>query len=505
MFAILLLGYIARMHKQAIRIVATLGIAAVLIAGCTGQSTSSDSSSAAPTTASSASGSGSASPTNSSSSARATATSVTTSGNAPAESVPAEVTPVLASVNTEPVPVTGSDGKVYLAYELYLTNIVSTPVTVDSVQALDADSGAALQTYSGADLVSHTRVVGTAPTSSPATSVVLGGGQLGIVWLDPSVAGESELPTSLVHQVKLTFATAPSPLIPVELTESVGTTAVRATPAPTIKPPLEGSNWFDGNGCCDEITPHRGASNPINGQFSFAERFAIDWVQLTPELTLTTGDPTELSSYAYYGAPIRAVADGEIVAVSDELQDQVPGANPPEGSLTLDQYGGNYVVQRFEQNGQSYYAFYAHLKPGTAKAAVTVGQTVSAGDLLGELGNSGNTDSPHLHFHVMDGPDPLASDGLPYQFDSMQLAGQASGDDAIAPLLKGQPLSLAPDGQSGERTDEMPLYLDMVNLTSTASTTRSTSSSGSSSTPSSSGSSSSSSSSSPVSSSTPSS
>ena len=137
-------------------------------------------------------------------------------------------------------------------------------------------------------------------------------------------------------------------------------------------------------------------------------------MQLTPELTLTTGDPTELSSYAYYGAPIHAVADGEIVAVSDELQDQVPGANPPEGSLTLDQYGGNHVVQRFEQNGQTYYALYAHLKPGTAKAAVTVGQSIKAGDLLGELGNSGNTDAPHLHFHVMDGPDPLASDGLPY-------------------------------------------------------------------------------------------
>ena len=333
---------------------------------------------------------------------------------------------MLARVNTEPVPVTGTDGKVYLAYELYLTNIVSTPVTVDSVQALDADSGASLQTYSGADLVSHSRLPGTAPGAPKATSLVLAGGQMGIVWLDPSVTARSEVPTSLAHQVKLTFPTPPSPLIPAELTETVAITAVSGTPAPTIASPLDGPNWLDGDGCCDEVTAHRGASNPINGQFFFAERFAIDWVQLTPELTLTTGDPTELSSYAYYGAPIHAVADGEIVAVSDELQDQVPGANPPEGSLTLAQYGGNHVVQRFEQNGRTYYAFYAHLKPGTAKAAVTVGQKVSTGDVLGELGNSGNTDSPHLHFHVMDGPDPLASDGLPYQFDSLQLVGQAT-------------------------------------------------------------------------------
>lgn len=396
------------------------------------------------------------------------ATSGTTSGSAPTETVPAEVTPVLASVSTEPVPVTGTDGAVYLAYELYLTNITSTPVTVESVQALNADSGAVLQTYSDADLVSHSRVVGAAPGSAPATSVVLSGGQLGIVWLDPSVPGGSPSPTSLVHQVKLTFPTAPSPLIPAELSETVAATAVSATPAPTIKPPLDGPNWLDGNGCCDEVTAHRGASNPINGRFDFAERFGIDWVQLAPDLTMTTGDPTELSSYAFYGAPIHAVADGEIVAVYDELPDQVPGANPPEGSLTLAQYGGNHVVQRFEQNGQTYYALYAHLRPGTAKAAVTVGESVRVGDLVGELGNSGNTDAPHLHFHVMDGPDPLASDGLPYQFDSLQLVGRASGDDALGPLLSGQPLAMASGGQTGERTNEMPLHLDLVNLTATA-------------------------------------
>jgi hypothetical protein len=480
LFAFLTFSYIAPMHKQALRSVATLGFAALLVAGCTGQSASNDSSSAAPTTAAPASGSASASASVSGPTTRtsATATSVTTSGGAPAETVPAEITPVLASVNTEPIPVTGTDGNVYLAYELYLTNIDPTPVTVESVQALDADSGAALQTYSGAELVSHTKVVGKAPGDAPATSVVLGGGQMGIVWLYPSVTNRSELPSSLVHQVKLSYPTAPSPLIPAELTENVAATAVSATPAPTIKPPLEGTNWFDGNGCCDEVTPHRGASNPINGQFFFAERFAIDWVQLTPDLTMITGDPTEMSSYAYYGSPIRAVADGEIVAVFDELQDQVPGANPPEGSLTLDQYGGNYVVERFEQNGRTYYAFYAHLKPGTAKAAVTVGQTVSAGDLVGELGNSGNTDGPHLHFHVMDGPDPLASDGLPFQFDIQQLVGKASGTDALAPLANGQPLTLAPGGPTGERTDEMPLYLDLVNLTAaTSSTTGSPSSS----------------------------
>ena len=389
---------------------------------------------------------------------------------------------MLAARSTDPVPVTGTNGTVYLVYELYLTNATSTPVTIDSVQALDTDSGAVLQARSGADLVAHARVIGKPTSGTPASSVVLDGGQLAIIWVDPGVATGAALPTSLRHQVKVTFASAPNPLVPAELTEDVAATSVRALPAPTITSPLDGKNWFDANGCCDEVTAHRGAANPINGQFFFAERFAIDWVQVNGERRLTTGDVTQLSSYPYYGAPVHAVSDGTIVAVSDVLQDQVPGSNPPEGSLTLDQYGGNYVVERFIQNGHTYYAFYAHLKPGSAKPKVTVGQPVQAGDLVGELGNSGNTDAPHLHFHVMDSPDPLAGDGLPFQFDTLQLIGQATGDQAIDTLMGGQPLPVTPSGTSGESRDVLPLYLDLVDLSASSSSGSSSSSAATSST-----------------------
>ncbi|MGI9028774.1 MAG: M23 family metallopeptidase [Ilumatobacteraceae bacterium] len=167
-------------------------------------------------------------------------------------------------------------------------------------------------------------------------------------------------------------------------------------PAAVIASPLEGANWFDGNGCCDEVTPHVGSSNPINGQYFFAERYAVDWVQLDSEMRIYSGDPTELSSYAYYDAPIYAVADGTIVGVKDDLDDQVPGDNPPPGALQVSEFGGNHVVARFEQNGQTYYAFYAHLVPGSAAESVEVGQEIKAGEVVGRLGNSGNSDSPHL-------------------------------------------------------------------------------------------------------------
>lgn len=57
--------------------------------------------------------------------------------------------------------------------------------------------------------------------------------------------------------------------------------------------------------------------------------------------------------------------------------------------------------------------FYAHLKPGSVQ--VEEGDTVSAGKVLAQVGNTGNTSAPHLHVHVMDRPSAIASASIPYQ------------------------------------------------------------------------------------------
>lgn len=434
--------------------------ACTMLAACTsgGSTTAGSSAPASPA------GSGAASTAGST----ASVTSPVSSAPAGGEVAAAEVlTPVLGSISDSPAPVTGTDGRVYLAYELYLTNATSTPVTIDSVAVVPAGSAASdsLQEFSGSDLLARARVVGAAPSSEAPTAVTLQGGQLGVIWLDPNVAAPGDVPAELDHVVTATFAQAPNPLLPAQVTETVARTTVSQVPAAVIASPLSGDGWLNGNGCCNAVTAHRGALNPINGRYHLAERYAIDWVQLNADGQVYAGDKTDLASYAYYGAPIHAVADGEIVAVSDDLPDQPPGADPPVGSLQVDQFGGNYVVERFTQDGHDYYAFYAHLKPGSASAAVTVGQQVSAGDQVGALGNSGNSDAPHLHFHVMDGPNPLGSNGLPYVFDSLTMVGRAASPAAVdAAAGSGAALALATGGPTGPRTDEMPLWMDVVDL-----------------------------------------
>jgi hypothetical protein len=45
------------------------------------------------------------------------------------------------------------------------------------------------------------------------------------------------------------------------------------------------------------------------------------------------------------------------------------------------------------------------------------------------IGNSGQSDAPHLHFHVVDGRDPLASEGIPVVFDSFGHDGVIHRDE----------------------------------------------------------------------------
>ena len=68
---------------------------------------------------------------------------------------------------------------------------------------------------------------------------------------------------------------------------------------------------------------------------------------------------------------------------------------------------------------------------------------MKVGQALGLLGNSGNTDAPHLHFHVMDGPRPLSSNGLPYRFSRFTVEGTLTD---LAKLQAGAVAKIDPRG-----------------------------------------------------------
>jgi murein DD-endopeptidase MepM/ murein hydrolase activator NlpD len=107
--------------------------------------------------------------------------------------------------------------------------------------------------------------------------------------------------------------------------------------------------------------------------------------------------------------------------------------------------GGNYVM-------------YAHLKTGSVKPKV--GDKLTTGQPLGLLGNSGNSDAPHLHFQVMSTPEPLRSNGLPFVFDKFRLAGRLTSLDTLAD--NGGPAEFQHGVTAQDETYRVPLGLDVT-------------------------------------------
>ncbi|MDN3494866.1 M23 family metallopeptidase [Planococcus sp. APC 4015] len=359
-----------------------------------------------------------------------------------------DFTPVLASTISIPRALPATDDRVHIAYELHLSNVTTQTATIESIDVLD-DSGQSLERLDGDDVTPWVHVAGT---TSPGRTI--GPGQGALVWLDVVVDSMDDVPSSLTHDVSFAFEPGALPIITDEMTERLATTEVDTSGPVSISPPLVGAGWLNGNSCC-AVTPHRGAVNPINGEYHAPERYAIDYVQLDENGSFLTGPADELDSYPYFGSDIVAVGDGPIVSMRFDLPEQTPGGNP--SGLTLDEYGGNHIVQDL---GDGVYAFYAHLQTGNP-LDVEVGQQLVKGETIGLLGNTGNTDAPHLHFHLMDSPSPLGSNGIPFVYDSFELEGSITAADLDAKIAAGGPFDIDAAG-AGSEADLYPMWLTVT-------------------------------------------
>ncbi|MCA1837165.1 MAG: M23 family metallopeptidase, partial [Actinobacteria bacterium] len=210
--------------------------------------------------------------------------------------------------------------------------------------------------------------------------------------------------------------------------------------------------------CCDAPHIHRKSPLPINGQFTLAQRYAVDYEQLDADNRVYSGEKADLSGYTIYGKEALAVADGTVVKVTDGYPEQNPGVFPK--GISLDEADGNSVILDI---GGGNYALYAHFQPGSIR--VKEGDQVKRGDVLALVGSSGNSLAPHLHFHVMDSPLSLASNGLPYGIDSFTVTGQSAGTDAFNKAeADGTPLELTPVDPVKTVTEAMPLDQNVVSF-----------------------------------------
>jgi hypothetical protein len=360
-------------------------------------------------------------------------------------------TPLSARVLHAPEPVRGGDGREHLVYELVVANESTFPPRAVTVRKIVAESGGRpVGTLAGGHLKEMMEPFGVVDEKTPRTTIRPGG--TAKVLMDVTFAPGAKGPRRLDHEIVV----SPGPPGSVELSRfpAAPTPVLSTRPAPVLAPPLRGPGWVVINGCCDENTSHRRSLLAIDGALHEGERYAIDFVRMTPAGRITEGSNKVLGNYPFYGAEVLSATAGKVVGVVDRLPDgPIDFELPPKEAGDA---GGNHVVVAM---GGGRYAFYAHLQPGSVR--VKVGQRVRPGDVLGLLGNSGNSNAPHLHFQLMDGPTPLGAEGLLYRFSAFTDEGTLANFPQF--FVLGQPAKLAA-APAGPRRAELPLNLQVVDF-----------------------------------------
>jgi murein DD-endopeptidase len=344
-------------------------------------------------------------------------------------------------VRMTPMPVTVA-GRTCLAYELHITNFRPFEVVLTRAQVLDDVRGASLADLQDATLSANLGHPGAGKKLTDNRAIAPGMHAVLYVWLRLNTAEPT--PARLRHRVDLDLM-RPDGAEHVVI-EGAAIEVSRRKPA-ALGAPLRGGPWV---ALYDPAMAggHRTSIYTLDGRARIPARFAIDWVRLDRDASHARGDASLIANWHGYGQEVLSVANATVAEAFDDMPEQ-PALTDEHEALRLEQASGNSVTLDL---GNGRYAFYEHLKHGSIR--VNAGERVKRGQVIGLLGNSGSSSSgPHLHFHVADASADLASEGLPYVFDSFEVVGEF---DAVDTFMRSETWNAASPVARGQREMELP-------------------------------------------------
>jgi murein DD-endopeptidase len=311
-------------------------------------------------------------------------------------------------VPSPPTVVNGEQGA-FLVYELHLTNFATRAWILQKVEVLSGTPDSrALYALELGELGLATVRPGTTIPADGRRDFAGGGWGVVMMWVPVDRAAP---PASLSH--RLTFASGNAAGAAASELQG-GVTTVRRESV-TIGPPLRGGPWRAGN-FTNAGAHRRGSMFGYGGDATINSRFAIDYVKHGPDDRAYAGERARNENWHAYAQEVVAVADGLVASTSDGIADNTLSGAP--GPPDLQTIRGNHIILEI---APKVYATYAHLKPGSLRVAM--GQRVTRGQVIGQVGNTGASGAPHLHFQLSEAPD-VTSDGVPYAHDAFEVVAR---------------------------------------------------------------------------------
>ena len=277
-----------------------------------------------------------------------------------------------------PSPLPATDGRRHLAYEILVRNTTRARVTLNRLEVRNGTGRRLLAAYFDGAIAQ--RMVNAA-TRSPTRT--LAAGQLGMIVLDVTLAPGRAAPGAAPAPPRARPAAERDPHAPGDRGARPHARGEASARSASRRPCAASTSRVFG--CCGRPFAHRlalGLFAPASRSSPSATRStscaSTRWSRRTRAIRPST---RTTSSTATRSSPSAA---GRIAATRDGIPENTPPGAPPNPAPN--DLAGNFVNQDL---GGGRFALYAHLQPGSLR--VRPGDVVQPGQVLGLVGNSGNS------------------------------------------------------------------------------------------------------------------